>query len=80
MMSSGRLFEFHDIIYHKQPCNVDNRWCNIVFTGLTHKKIKDKNKSFRVYNDSAIWNIESEFPVTLVWTETCIFTYVLIVH
>ena len=37
---------------------------------LTHKKIKNMNESFRVYNDSAILNRVLEFPVTLFWTET----------
>ena len=33
MMSFGRQFDFHDIIYHihVQPCNVDNRRCNVIF-------------------------------------------------
>ena len=30
--SFGRQFDFHDVIYHIQPCNIDNRWHNIVFT------------------------------------------------
>ena len=47
---------------------------------LTHKKFRNMNESFRVYNDSAILNGALEFPVTLVWTETRIFTYVLNVH
>ena len=38
------------------------------------------NESFRVYNDSIILNRVLEFPVTLVWTETPIFTYGLNVH
>ena len=41
---------------------------------LTHKKVKYMNESFRDYNDL---NRVLEFPVTLVWTEMCIFTYVL---
>ena len=47
---------------------------------LTHKKIRNMNQSFKVYNDSAILNSVLEFPVTHVWTETLIFTYVLNVH
>ena len=35
------------------------------------------NESFIVYNDSAILNRLSEFPATLVQTETRIFTYFL---
>ena len=35
------------------------------------------NESFRVYNDSAIWNSLLEFPVTLAWTETHNFTCIL---
>ena len=30
--SFGRQFDFHDIIYHKRNCNVDNRRRNVVFT------------------------------------------------
>ena len=44
---------------------------------LTHKKIKYMNESFIVYNDSAILNRLSQFPATLVQTETRIFTYIL---
>ena len=44
---------------------------------LTHKKIKNMNESFIVYNDSAILNRLSEFPATLVQTESRIFTYIL---
>ena len=35
------------------------------------------NEYLRVYNDSAVLNRVLEFPVTLVWTETHILTYVL---
>ena len=35
------------------------------------------NESFIVYNDSAILNRLSEFPETLVQTESRIFTYIL---
>ena len=35
------------------------------------------NESFIVYNDSAIFKRLSEFPPTLVQTETRIFTYIL---
>ena len=34
----GRQFDFHDVIYHVQPCNVDNRQHNIVFTTGGHSK------------------------------------------
>ena len=47
---------------------------------LTHKKIRNMNKYFRVYNDSTILNMVLEFPVTLVWSETHIFTYILIIY
>ena len=32
MMSFGRQFDFHDVIYYIQPCNVDNRRYNVKFT------------------------------------------------
>ena len=32
MTSFGRQFKFHDVIYHKPHCNVDNRRHNVVFT------------------------------------------------
>ena len=44
----------------------------IYFDSNTHK-IKNTNESFIVYNDSAILNRLSEFPATLVQTETRIF-------
>ena len=28
----GRQFDFHDVIYHKRHCNVDNGRRNVVFT------------------------------------------------
>ena len=30
--SFGRQFDFHDVIYHKRHCNVDNRRRNVAFT------------------------------------------------
>ena len=35
------------------------------------------NESFRVYSDSAILNTLLDIPITLVWTETQIFAYIL---
>ena len=28
----GRQLFFHDVIYHKQPCNDDKRWRRVIFT------------------------------------------------
>ena len=61
------------------------KWINherkvCIYFDSNTQKIKNMNKSFRVYNDSAILNKMSEFPVTLVWTETRISTYFLNVH
>ena len=36
--SFGRQFDFHDVIYHKRHCNVDNRRCSVVFT--TTRRLK----------------------------------------
>ena len=31
-------FEFHDVIYHKEPCNVGNRRCNVDFAANGRSK------------------------------------------
>ena len=36
MTAIGRQFDFHDVIYNIQPCNVDNRWRNVAFTTNGH--------------------------------------------
>ena len=36
--SFGRQFEFHDVIYHKRHCNVENRRHNVVFTSTWRSK------------------------------------------
>ena len=55
----------------------NHRQCELISI-LTHEKITNMNEHF--YNDLAILNRVLEFPVTLVWTETRIFTYVLNAH
>ena len=32
VMSFGNQFDFHDVIYHIEPCNIDNTQCNANFT------------------------------------------------
>ena len=32
MMPFGRQFDFHNVIYHIEPCNVGNRRPDVVFT------------------------------------------------
>ena len=36
--SFGHQFDFHDVIGHVQPCNVDNRRGNVVCTNNGHSK------------------------------------------
>ena len=41
MTSLGCQFDFHEVIYHIQHCNVDNRWCNIVFKLLDFPNVRE---------------------------------------
>ena len=34
----GHQFDFYDVINHIEPCNVGNRWRNMVFTTIGHSK------------------------------------------
>ena len=50
MPSFGRLFDFHDAIYHVQYCNVDNGQGNIIFTATGRKNMHfSTNKSYRKF-------------------------------
>ena len=42
MTSFGRQFDFHDVIYHIQPCDIDNTLDNIVFTTNEHSNFMKK--------------------------------------
>ena len=46
MMSFGRQFDFHDIIYHVKPCNVDNRRCYTLILQLSDLQNICKNTCF----------------------------------
>ena len=47
--SFGRQFDFHDVIYHKRHCNVDNRRRNVVLQLLDVQIIR-KNMRFSLNN------------------------------
>ena len=40
MTSFGRQFDFHDVIYHIQHCNVDNRRRNVVLTIMDFENVR----------------------------------------
>ena len=45
MTSFGRQFDFHDVIFHKQHCNVNNRRRNVVLQLLDVENLR-KNTRF----------------------------------
>ena len=45
VLSCGRQFDLHGIIYHMQPYNVDNKRCNVFFTNRRRSKVS-KNTWF----------------------------------
>ena len=36
----GRNFDFHGVIYDVQPCNVDNRWRNVILLILDFSNVR----------------------------------------
>ena len=49
MTSFGRQFDFHDVIYHIQSCNVDNRRRNVISTtnAMEVQNVRVRKKAFQ---------------------------------
>ena len=60
-MPFGHQFDFHDGIYHIQPCNLDNRQCNMVFTMNVQNVHKNRcfslKKSYGTGNSNTLFKM-----------------------
>ena len=44
--SFGSQFDFNDVTYHIEYCNVDTRRCNVVFTTIVRSKCVSAHDGF----------------------------------